>query len=396
MSFVWAWRSLIRQPLRSGLALLGIGVAAALLLDMLMLSGGIERSFERLLLSRGYQIRITPGGTLPFDTEATFGDVDSMLQTVRTHPGVAEAGAVLGFAVHADSADARMTMIGYGIEPQSQGIYRLEEGVDLNGNTDLGVLLSTAAARALDVTAGDTVTLSGQLDPQAAAAFSTMRTPVRGVVTFLYDARRQPSAALALPLARRLAGDRYTDRASVVMVRATEDDSATAVANELDALLPGVSVAAIDQLVVQFRGRLTYFRQLALVLATISLTVAVLLIGTLLALSVNERRAEFATMRAVGISRATIMRQVLAQAALMTFTGTVIGTALGLATARQLDAILTTFPGLPASVSFFVAAPEPLLLGALVLASTGLLAGVWPAWHAANSPIALTLREDVT
>ena len=44
---------------------LGVAVAAALLLDMVMLSGGIERSFGELLRSRGYQLRISPLGTLP-------------------------------------------------------------------------------------------------------------------------------------------------------------------------------------------------------------------------------------------------------------------------------------------------------------------------------------------
>ena len=52
---VWALRSLRRHPVRSGLSLLGIAVAAAMLVDMVMLSGGMDESFSRMLLARGYK-----------------------------------------------------------------------------------------------------------------------------------------------------------------------------------------------------------------------------------------------------------------------------------------------------------------------------------------------------
>src|SRR5207244_7602335 len=57
-SLAWGLRSLGRQPLRTGLSLAGIAVTAAMLLDMIMLSGGIDKSFTDLLLGRGYQIRL--------------------------------------------------------------------------------------------------------------------------------------------------------------------------------------------------------------------------------------------------------------------------------------------------------------------------------------------------
>ena len=54
--------------------MLGVAVSAAMLLDMVMLSSGMRASFRNLLLSRGFQIRLAPKGTLPFDTDATIGD----------------------------------------------------------------------------------------------------------------------------------------------------------------------------------------------------------------------------------------------------------------------------------------------------------------------------------
>ena len=64
-------RELLRHPIRSGLAILGVAVACAMLLDMLMLGGGLNSSFESLLTTAGYELRVAPAGTLPFDTGAT-------------------------------------------------------------------------------------------------------------------------------------------------------------------------------------------------------------------------------------------------------------------------------------------------------------------------------------
>ena len=94
MNWRWALRDLLRHRARTGLSLLGVAIATALLLDMVLLSGGIERSFGRLLVSRGFQLRVSPRGTLPFDTEATLDSADQLVAALRAEPGVAQVGAV--------------------------------------------------------------------------------------------------------------------------------------------------------------------------------------------------------------------------------------------------------------------------------------------------------------
>jgi len=94
--------------------------------------------------------------------------------------------------------------------------------------------------------------------------------------------------------------------------------------------------------------------------------VTVLLIGTLLTITVNERLGEIATLRAIGIGKATVVSQVLAEGVALTVIGSALGVLLGLATARYLDAILTSFPGLPAAFSFFVPRADTLTQAAVV------------------------------
>ncbi len=391
----WGLKSLGRQPLRTALSLAGIAVASAMLLDMVMLSGGIDQSFSDLVLRRGYQIRLTPKGTLPFDTEATMAGASEIVAALRRDPAVEAAGAVLGTSLYGRATDTLVTLFGYGVEPEAQSLYQVTAGRDLAPDDTDAVLLSEPAARLLGAGVGDTVTLVGRLDPQVVTAAVGRRTVVRGMVHWIYDYRGQPSVGTLLPVMQRLARQGH-DRASIIVVKALEDRRVPALAASLRARYPQIEVNSVADLVAHFRERLVYFRQLSFILGSMSLIVTVLLIATLLTITVNERLGEIATLRAIGVSRATVVGQVLAEGTTLTLIGAVLGILLGLVTARYLDAILTSFPGLPASFSFFVPRADVLSLAALVLLATGSLAGLYPAWLASRAPIAATLRAEAT
>ncbi|MDQ3556619.1 MAG: hypothetical protein M3409_07550, partial [Gemmatimonadota bacterium] len=66
--------SLVRRRSRTALALVGIAISAALLLDMTLLASGLSGSFGELLGAKGYTLRVTPRGILPFDSDATVAD----------------------------------------------------------------------------------------------------------------------------------------------------------------------------------------------------------------------------------------------------------------------------------------------------------------------------------
>jgi putative ABC transport system permease protein len=395
-SLAWGLRSLARQPLRTGLSLAGIAVAAAMLLDMVMLSGGIDKSFSDLLLGRGYQIRLTPKGTLPFDTEATLSHASEIVAALRSDPAVESAGPVLGTSIYGRVSDTLITLFGYGIDPTAQGLYRLSTGHDLTPGDSTGVLLSEIAATRLGAGVGDTVTLVGRLDPQVVTASVGRRLVVRGLVRWLYDYRGQPSVGTVLPLMQRLARQEADDRVSLLVVKVRDDAAVPQVAARLRERFPGLEVNSVADLVVQFKRRLVYFRQLSYILGSMSVIVTVLLISTLMTITVHERLGEIATLRAIGVSRGTIVRQVVAEGTVLTVAGAALGIGLGLLTARRLDAILTSFPGLPAAFSFFVPRLDTLRTAAIVLLLTGSLAGLYPAWLAARTPIARTLREEAT
>ena len=142
-------------------------------------------------------------------------------------------------------------------------------------------------------------------------------------------------------------------------------------------------------------SRFTYFRQISTVLSTITLLFGFLLITVLLTVSVNQRLGEIAAVRALGFSRARVAADVLWQSALLVGSGGVLALPLGLVLSIWLDAILKTMPGIPVPLHFFVFEPRALLLHAVLLAVTAVLAAAYPIALVTTLPIATTLRNEV-
>jgi putative ABC transport system permease protein len=139
---------------------------------------------------------------------------------------------------------------------------------------------------------------------------------------------------------------------------------------------------------------LSYFRQLAVILGAVSLIVGFLLVTTLMTVSVNERIGEIAVMRAIGVRRERIVAQIVVEAGAMMLVAAPLGLGLGLVTARYLDSILARFPGLPERIDFFLFQPRAAWTALGLLALSGILSGIYPAWRGASLGIATTLRQE--
>jgi ABC-type lipoprotein release transport system permease subunit len=111
--------------------------------------------------------------------------------------------------------------------------------------------------------------------------------------------------------------------------------------------------------------------------------------------SVNQRLAEIAALRALGFSARRAAVDVLAQGAMLVGIGGVLALPLGLLLSIWLDRILKAMPGIPASMHFFVFEPRAVGLHAALLVTTALLASAYPMWLVARLPIAATLRNEV-
>lgn len=398
-----ALATLSRRRARTALTTAGVAVAAAMLLDMVMLGSGMRESFRGFIEQQGFQIRLTPRGTMPFDSEATVGGGAALVQSVSADPDVVKVSPIIGAKIFSrvtrataagsnNAADSVVAAFVLGVVPAIQGDYLIVEGREIAAPDEMVVNASYLAATGFAV--GDTVQIAAGYDAQMRrfAGSRTVRIVARARFVMLGGTER--AAALPLATVQAMGGPERADRVSVVMVATRPGADIETVRLRLEAADARVSALSTAAALKFVDERLGYFRQLAFILASVSLAVGFLLVTTLVTVSVNERIGEIAVMRAIGVARWRIVAQVMAEGVALSLVGATIGLGLGLITAKWLNGILAAFPGLPAAFDFFYFEPAAAFrsLGLLVLC--GIAAGVWPAWRAATLPIAKTLREE--
>jgi putative ABC transport system permease protein len=237
--------------------------------------------------------------------------------------------------------------------------------------------------------------VSASLDAAAGGAARPARLQVAGIAAFRFDLTTQRSAALLPAELARLAG-RADDPAAFVLGRLAPGADANDVLARWRALHPETDVYEVSQLLGEIKGQLSYFQQFALILGTVSLLVTFLLVLTLLTLSVNERQGEIAILRALGLKAPRVVLLVLVEGFVLALLALPFGLALGALAARGLDAILTSSPGIPEGLSFFVPTASALARTILLVVLTSTLAGLYPAWLASRTNVALTLHREVT
>ena len=392
MIFTLAAASLIRHRARTVLAILGVAVSAAMLLDMVMLSSGMRVSFRTLLLSQGFQLRLSPKGTLPFDTEATIRDGDSLVALLEARPEVRAVSPVFGGQLHIMTSHGTIAASALGIIPAVEGDYELAEGRQPGAPDEM--VANDALLGATGMHIGDTVHAGSGYDSPLRALSGERALRIVGRARFVYMAREQKGAALPIATFRAMQGRDSDGRISLAMVRLAPGQDAEAERATLERLFPRVTVISIAEALKQVDERRSYFTQLAVILGAVSLVVGFLLVTTLVTVSVNERIGEIAVMRAIGVRRWRIVAQIVVESSAMMIVASPLGLVLGLVTARYLNSILANFPGMPERIDFFLFQPGAAWTSLGLLALSGVLAGIYPSWRSASLPIATTLRQE--
>ncbi|MCY4400912.1 MAG: ABC transporter permease [Gemmatimonadetes bacterium] len=387
-------RELRHRPLRTLLTMAGVAVSTAMLADMLMLGGGIQESFGDLLESRGHELRLSPKGTLPFDTEATIPGFESLRDSIDRVPGVARIAPVLAMSVTAEVLDGdpeggsgEAQTLALGMEPGDASLYRLVDG-DLPGPGE--VLTDAGLGERLGVGPGGRLRLSTASGLRAWGRSVTVRVSGTGDFVFA-TARDRP---LTVPLSDLQALSALEDQVSFAMIRILEGEDPDSVRDRIAATVQRAEVVTLAGVTEKLDERLSYFTQLAVILGSVSLFVAALLIGTITAVSVSERLGIIAALRAIGVSRRRIVGDLTAESAILCAVGGGIGVALSLVVARYLESILATFPGLPAAVRFFVLRPESLATAFALVVASGAVAGLVPALNATRLEVTALLHRE--
>ncbi len=123
--------------------------------------------------------------------------------------------------------------------------------------------------------------------------------------------------------------NRQPRTASFFLVSPRKDISPTRLAARIERAVPGVSALTREQAAANDRSLfIGAFKAILLTMVTIAFAVAILVIGLTVYTSTSERGREYATLKAIGLGRSSLLRLAGIQAGALALAGTALGTAL--------------------------------------------------------------------
>ncbi|KAB2850346.1 MAG: FtsX-like permease family protein [Ignavibacterium sp.] len=152
--------------------------------------------------------------------------------------------------------------------------------------------------------------------------------------------------------------------------------------------LPGAKVTAIKQSIESKMTAIHRFEHFSLGISAVILVISLLIVFTNVNASVNERTKEIGILMSVGFRRWHIIKIILLEVLIASFSAGVIGFFIGIAGAKIITPILSMDDSITINFSYSL-----LLLSAGMAVTAGLLASVLPALKAARLDPTVAFRS---
>jgi len=339
---------------RTGLTAAGIAIGVAIIVALLGLSGGIERSAAGLVRLGGAELGMFQAGVGALTASSL---PRSLVPRVAAQPGVREATPI---SVATGELPGEPSFLVFGVDRTGFVMRSLVFVDGRRARSDREAVIGEAAARELGLRVGDVLELR-------TGAFPVVGVYHSGV------AFEDQGAALGLDEVARMRG-REGD-ATTVAVTLARGARADDVQRRLDGAFPGtISISQPGQ-VERVDTNSLLIRKAAVVFAALALVIGGIAVMNTMLMAVFERRGDFALLLAIGWPRRMVARLVLTEGLLLSFGGALAGAALGVAAGevivRVLDASALVAPDVTAGT---------LLRAVLVALATGAAGSLYPAW----------------
>jgi putative ABC transport system permease protein len=334
------WAALRRKPIRTGLTFLSVTVAFTLFGLMIGLNATMDLMEQR---ARGDRI-----WTLArFETT---GMPVTVARQIAELPGIKKNSVMTYLQGYVGDPKNRASVIFF--DDEYGNIFPDQvppQQADLIRHDHTAVVMNRMAAQALHKKVGDRFTI---ISPQANRADGSKNWPLR--IAGIYDDIAQfPGPMISgnyayydksVPLAEQ-------GKINEVDSLAADPAKAPALAERIDGLFANsgnpTRSQTEKQIYSQGFGDIDA-EALTRKIALIGLLMIVLLTANVIAQSVRERLAEFATLKAFGFSNFRLVGLVMAEAAFPCMLGALCGVALASWLALQLSAVLPPGTGIPA------------------------------------------------
>jgi lipoprotein-releasing system permease protein len=388
----------------SAASILGIIIGVMVLITTLAVMSGFQREFrDRLLASIAHATIEGVGEPLPQWREAiAIAEADA--RVAGAAPYVRREGLLSG-----SRTQAALVM---GIDPAREGkVSELPRSLvrgDFNALADggYGILLGEQLAMMLGVRVGDrvNVTLNEFTATPLGALPRSKRFTVVGIFSMGEATADTTFAYVALGDAQRVL--RLGDRVSGVRLKLQDLWQAEQVSQELSAALGGfhqVSNWMRDNR--NMFGALKTERTMMFILLSLVIAIAAFNLVSSLVMLVQDKQADIAILRTLGLSPAQVMQVFIVQGSVIGVVGTAIGVVAGVLLSLNLGAIVRAIEGwtgtelMPADVYYITGVPTavyPADVAAVAVVSLLLcfLATLYPAWRAARTEPAVALRYE--
>lgn len=332
--------------------------------------------------------------------EGLLSDYPKLLETVKATPGVKYASGRLSFFGLVSTKDQSVSARGISFDPSLEADresgFDFTDGKPLAADSPFQVALGRGLAKRLGVNAGDSLTLIANtfdgvinaLDVEVAGVFQT------GIAEF-------DDLTFLVPLS---SAQRLLDTNNVEQILVGLDD--TALTDSVNAALkaklatsrPEVRLKAWHEVAKLYNQISSFLRvQNALIAVIIGVLTLCAILNTI-GMSVFERTGEIGTIRALGETRESVVRQFLREGFVLGALGSALGLVLGGAAAATLNAlgIEITMPGASGVIQIHIDLFLGAFLGATALSLFASTAAAFiPAWRASRLDIADALRRNV-
>lgn len=405
--FINAWVSISSHKLRSFLTILGVVIGVGAVIALMSVGKGATNQIVSQLTSLGTNlVYVAPGaststggvrGAMGSATTLTIDDAEAIEEEVANIEAIAPYSTSMAQVI-AGSENTRATVTG--VTPSYETVF----GVDVLGEgyfiTDYQYSHKSKVAL-LGATVAET--LFGEEDPigETIKMSNTVFTVI-GVMDSSGSSTNSTDNMIIIPLttlqtvmsSSRTTSGEYT--VSQIVIQTTDKDLLDTVKADITYLLEerheiGIdedddfSITTMDDLVDTISESTQTMTVLLGAIASISLVVGGIGVMNIMLVSVMERRREIGVRKALGAKESTIWGQFLVDSAVLTFTGGVIGVAVGWAVAYFVN----YFDIMNTAVTLDI-----VVLAVAVSVGIGLFFGFYPAWQASKLNPIDALRSE--
>ncbi|HNI74395.1 MAG TPA: ABC transporter permease, partial [Accumulibacter sp.] len=347
--FLLAFRNVVRQRRRSGMAILAVAFG---IITLLLAGGFIEWTLmgmrEWTIGSRLGHIQVARPGYFQLGQSDPFAYLLAQDSADRAGlekiDGVKIVGARLAFGGLISHGEATISFLGEGVEPDKEVLLSstlfITKGQGLSTSDAKGIIIGAGLAANLGVDVGDQVVLMANTPAGGVSAAECHVLGLFSTVSKAYD-----DAAVRLPISTaqsllKVGGSHLW----VMLLDKTEDTSA--VLAKLRDSFAGRSLEFVpwNDLADFYNKTVTLFRKQVGVIKVIIAIIIVLSISNTLMMNVVERTGEIGTALAVGITRSKIMRSFVLEGVLLGVGGGLIGMLIGAVAAHIISLIGIPMP----------------------------------------------------